>query len=161
MGAVKQIDIKNRTFYFYNHIIDLENFKSTLLEIDKKNPIKKLAFTILDRLQLKKIDDCENIYSVNPLYLLINHANRYIEEKGMNKYLIFDSTDENKELLKKYNDVFDGISSKIKAVSNDEYDYEKDYMIQIIQMMLMTITIRCAFEGNGKLYLKVFLDDMN
>ena len=75
--------------------------------------------------------------------------------------IIFDSTDENKELLKKYNDVFDGISSKIKAVSNDEYDYEKDYMIQIIQMMLMTITIRCVFEGNGKLYLKVFLDDMN
>ena len=32
-------------------------------------------------------------------------ANGYIEEKGMNKYLIFDSTDENKELLKKYNDV--------------------------------------------------------
>ena len=42
--------------------------------------------------------------------------------------IIFDSTDENKELLKKHNDVFDGISSKIKAVSNDEYDYEKDYM---------------------------------
>ena len=75
--------------------------------------------------------------------------------------IIFDSTDENKELLKQHNDVFDGISSKIKAVSNDEYDYEKDYMIQIIQMMLMTITIRCVFEGNGKLYLKVFLDDMN
>ena len=84
MGVVKQIDIKNRTFYFYNHIIDLENFKSTLLEIDKKNPIKKLAFTILDRLQLKKIDDCENIYSVNPLYLHINHASGYIEEKDAN-----------------------------------------------------------------------------
>ena len=49
---------------------------------------------------IKKIDDCENIYSVNPLYLLINHANGYIEEKGVNKYLVFDSTDENKELLK-------------------------------------------------------------
>ena len=84
MGVVKQIDIKNRTFYFYNHIIDLENFKSTLLEIDKKNPIKKLAFTILDRLQLKKIDDCEIIYSVNPLYLPMNHASGYIEEKDAN-----------------------------------------------------------------------------
>ena len=37
---------------------------------------------------------------MNPLYLLINHANGYIEEKGVNKYLVFDSTDENKELLK-------------------------------------------------------------
>ena len=44
-----------------------------------------------------------NIFSANPLYLLINYASGYIKEKGMNKYLIFDSTDENKELLKKYN----------------------------------------------------------
>ena len=40
---------------------------------------------------------------MNPLHLLVNHGNGYIEEKGVNKYLIFDYTDENKELLKKYN----------------------------------------------------------
>ena len=44
---------------------------------------------------IKKIDDCENIYSVNFLYLIIAHANKYIKEKGVNKYLVFDSTDEN------------------------------------------------------------------
>ena len=55
-----------------------------------------------------------NINSVNPVYLGITHANRYIEEKGMDKYLVFDSTDKNKELLKKYNDVFNGIRDKIK-----------------------------------------------
>ena len=65
---------------------------------------------------------------MNPLYLRINHASGYIEEKGVNKYLIFDSTDENKELLKKYNDVLDGIRDKIKEVCSDECDYEKDYM---------------------------------
>ena len=43
-------------------------------------------------------------------------ANGYIEEKGMNKYLIFDSTDENKELLKKYNGVWNGIKNKIVEV---------------------------------------------
>ena len=46
----------------------------------------------------------------------------------VNKCLAFDSTDENKESLKKYNDVFDGILDKIKEVNNDECDYEKDYM---------------------------------
>ena len=53
--------------------------------------------------QFKKIDNCENIYSVNPLYLLVNHASGYIEEKKGNKYyLIFDdSVNENKALLKK------------------------------------------------------------
>ena len=58
---------------------------------------------------IKKIDDCKNIYRINPLYLLVNHASEYIEEKGLYKYLIYNSTDENKELLKKYNDVWNGI----------------------------------------------------
>ena len=54
MGAVKQIDIKNRTYYFYNDIIDLKNVKSNLLKI-YKNHIKSLVFTILEILQLKKL----------------------------------------------------------------------------------------------------------
>ena len=52
------------------------------------------------------------------MYLLIDHANGYIEEKGVNKYLVFDSTDKNKELLKKNNDFFNGIRSKIKEVNS-------------------------------------------
>ena len=67
----------------------------------------------------KKIDDCKNINSVNPLYLNITLARGYIEEKGVNKYLVFDSMelhskDENKELSKKCNNVFNGIRDKIK-----------------------------------------------
>ena len=46
----------------------------------------------------------------------------------MHKYLFFDSTDKNKELLKKCSDVFNGIRDKIKEVSSVECDYEKDYM---------------------------------
>ena len=90
----------------------------------------------MDILQLKKISDCKNIYSVNPLYLRITHTSGYIEEKGVNKYLIFDSTDENKELLRKYNDVFNGIKDKIKETNSDECDYGKDYMkIKFILMI--------------------------
>ena len=85
-----------------------------------------MIFTILDTLQLKKIDDYESIYSVNPLYLRIDHARGYIEEKQGNKYLIFDSANKIEELLKKYNDVWDGIKNKIKEVSSGECDYEKD-----------------------------------
>ena len=55
MGTVKQINIKNQTYYFYNHIIDLENFDSSLLKLDKKNHIKRLAFTKLNILQLRKL----------------------------------------------------------------------------------------------------------
>ena len=54
----------------------------------------------------------------------------------MNKYLVFDCTDENIELVKKYKDVFNGIRYKIKERNSDESDYEKDYMkIRLIQMM--------------------------
>ena len=99
MGEVKQINIKNRTYYFYNNIIDLKNFDARLLKIDKKS-YKNIGIYNIGYITIKKIDDCKNIYSVNPLYLLIDHASGYIEEKNGNKYLVFDSTDENKELLK-------------------------------------------------------------
>ena len=170
MVAIKQINIKNRTYYFYNDIIDLENFKSNLLKIDKKS-YKDIGIYNIGYITIKKIDDYENIYSVNPLYLIIAHASGYIEEKGVNKYLVFDSTDENKELLKKYNDVFNGIRDKIKKVCSDVCDYEKDYMKikfnpddnlplkKPLKFRLMTITIRSVFEEDGKLYPQVFLDD--
>ena len=100
MGTVKQIDIKNWTYYFYKDIIDLKSFKSNLLKIDKKS-YKDIGIYNIGYITIKKIGDCENIYCVNPLYLRITHANGYIEEINENKYLVFDSIDENKELLKK------------------------------------------------------------
>ena len=99
MGTIKQIDIKNRTYYFYNNMINIKNFNVRLLKIDKKS-YKGISIYNIGYFTIKKIDDRENIYSVNPLYLLVNHANGYIEENVVNKYLIFDSTDDNKELLK-------------------------------------------------------------
>ena len=84
---------------FYNDIIDLKDFDARLLKIDKKS-YKNIGIYNIGYIAIKKIDDYENIYSVNPLYLTITHASGYIEEKGVNKYLVFDSTDENKELLK-------------------------------------------------------------
>ena len=127
MGTVKQINIKNRTYYFYNDIIGLGNFDSSLLNLDKKT-YNDIGIYNIGYVTIKKIGDYKNIYSVNLLYLRITRANGYIEEMEVNKYLAFDSTDENKESLKKYNDVFDGILDKIKEVNNDECDYEKDYM---------------------------------
>ena len=101
---------------------------------------------------------------MNPLYLHITHENRYIEKINENKYLTFDSVDENKELLKKYNDVFNGIMNKIKEINSDDCDYEKDYMKikfnsddnlslnKPLNFHNMTITIRSVFKEDGKLY---------
>ena len=123
MGEVKQINIKNRTYYFYN-MINLKDFDSNLLKPDKKH-YKGINIYSIGYITIKKIDDCGSIYNANPLYLQVNHANGYIEEKNGNKYLISDdSVDENKEVLKKYADVWNGIKNKIKAIN----DYGKDYM---------------------------------
>ena len=90
------------------------------------------------------------------MYLGITRVNGHIEEKDSNRYLVFSSTDENKELLKKYNDFFDGIKNKIKEINN-ECDYEKDYMKikfnsdddlplnKLLKFRLMTITLTDTF----------------
>ena len=85
MGTAKQINIKNRTYYLSNGIISLKNVDSKLLKIDKKS-YKNIGICNIAYITINKIDDCENIYSVNPLYLLINHAKGYIEEKCVDKY---------------------------------------------------------------------------
>ena len=96
------------------------------------------------------------------MYLRINRASGYIEERNRNKYLIFDSVDENKEVLKKYADVWDGIKNKIKAINGGkENNYGKDYMKikfnsdddfplnKPLKFHLMTIIIRSVFEKDG------------
>ena len=94
-----------------------------------------------------------------------------LKKKNGNNYLIFNSVDENKEVLKNYADVRDGIKNKIKAVNGcEENDYGKDYMKikfnfdddlllnKPLKFHLMTIIIRSVFEEGGKFYPQLFLD---
>ena len=80
MGEVKQINIKNLTYIFYNDIIDLKDFEPNLLKIDKKS-YKNINIYYIGYITIKKIDDYDSIYSVNPLYLRINHASGDVEEQ--------------------------------------------------------------------------------
>ena len=73
---------------------------------------------------IERNDDCENICSINPLHLLVNHASGYIKEKNEKKYLIFDnSVNENIELLKKYTNVWDEIENKIVTINGGKKDH--------------------------------------
>ena len=140
-----------------------------MLKLDKIS-YKGIGIYNIRYITIKKIGDCKNINSVNPLYLRINYASGYIEEINGDKYIIFDSIDKNKELFKKY-DVFNGIMDKIKEINSDDCYYEKDYMKikfnldddlplnKLLKFHIMTITIRLVFEEDGKLYSQVFLDD--
>ena len=74
MNTTKQINIKNRTYYFYNDIIDIENFDAKLLKIDKKS-YKDINILNIGYVTKKRISDCMNINSVNPWYLGITRVN--------------------------------------------------------------------------------------
>ena len=62
------------------------------------------------------------------MHLHITHASGYIQEINENKYLVFDSTDENKELLKNIMMFLMKLGTKSKKISDNECDYEKDYI---------------------------------
>ena len=160
---------RTQIYYFYNDMINLKDFDSNLLKIDKKH-YKGINIYYIVYITIKKTDDYENIYSVNPLSLRINHASGYTEEKNGNNYLVFnDSVNENKEVLKKYAEIWGGIKYEIKTNSGKENDYRKDYMKikfdsdddlplnKLLKFHAMTIIIRSVFE-DGKLYPQLFLD---
>ena len=112
-----------------------------------------------------------NVNSVNPLYLMINRIDVFIEEKNGVKCLNISDTGKNSEILKKYNQVFDGIKHHIKKINNNDSKYDKDYMKikfntdndiplnKMLYFLTITVIIRCVFEKNGKYYPQVYLDE--
>ena len=119
MGKVKELNIKNRTYYF-NDIINIKDFHSNLLRIDKKQ-YKDIDIYYIGYITVKKNGDCENINSVNLLYLMIHPATGYFKDKYGEKYLINDSTE-------KYDEVLSGIKNKIETINVGKVlFYKKNY----------------------------------
>ena len=79
MGKVKQINLKNRTYNFYNKI-NLKSFDARLLTVDKKD-YKEIDIYYIGYVTVKKIANCKNINSINPLYIMINEMIGHFEEK--------------------------------------------------------------------------------
>ena len=96
MVTTKQMNIKNRIYYFYNDLINMKDFDPNLLKLDKK-PFKNIGVYYIGYITKK---DEYKINSVNPLYLLVHRIHDFIEEKEGNKYLNIASTDNNSEVLK-------------------------------------------------------------
>ena len=88
MGNIKQINIKNRTYYFFNDMINIKDFDPSLIKTDKKS-YKNIGIYHIGYITIKKIRDYENINSVNPLHLMIGEVDGYIEETNGNKYFCF------------------------------------------------------------------------
>ena len=78
-------------------MIKLDDFDSGLLKIDKKS-YEDIDIYYIGYIAIKKIDDHENVHSVNPVHLIIHSATGHFKEKNDGKYWILDSTDKYEEV---------------------------------------------------------------
>ena len=95
MGNIKEINIKNSTFYFFYDMINIKNIDSNLLKIYKKS-YKNIDIYYIGYIT-KKGSKYVNIHRVNSLYFIVDKVDVFIEEKEGNKYLNLSSTDNNRE----------------------------------------------------------------
>ena len=91
-NKVKDININNRTYYFFNDIINIESFEPNNIKIDEKS-YKNILIYYIGYVTIQKY---VKIYSVNPLYLVFRYVNGYFEEINGNKYLTLVPTNESK-----------------------------------------------------------------
>ena len=105
MGRIKETNVKNRSYYFFDDMTSIKKIDSNLLKIDKTS-YKNIDIYYIGYITMKNIEYV-NIHSVNPLYLIYDKVDGYIEESNGNKYLIFASANKNKEALTKYAEIWD------------------------------------------------------
>ena len=96
-NKVKDINIKNRTYYYFNDIINIENFDPNNIKIYEKS-YKKIIIYYIGYVTIKAY---VKIYRVNPLYLILRYLNGFFEKINGNKHLTLVSTNESKEKIKK------------------------------------------------------------
>ena len=107
MGKTRQINIKNQ--------INLKDFNARLLKIDKKY-YKDIYIYYIGYVTVKKIANCNNINSVNPLYLTINEIIGHFEEKNGNKYLVLHDVDEIKKFQRNMKKFGKMLKKKLKRL---------------------------------------------
>ena len=90
MGSIKETNIKYQTYYFFNDMINIKDFNSILLKIDK-TPYKNIDIYQIGYITTKN-SDYVKINSVNPLYLIIDKQMDKLQEKMKINALIFAST---------------------------------------------------------------------
>ena len=157
------VNIRNRTYYFFNDMINLSDFDSSLVKIDKKS-YKDINVYFIGYITINKIDDYENIHSVNPLYLIIHSAAGHFKEKNDEKYLILDLAD-------KYEEAWSEIKSEIKQLLVEKNSLIKKNCTRMgintddhlplnktLKLRTLAIIIRRVFQEGEKLYPQIYLD---
>ena len=107
--GIKQLNIKDRTYYFYNDLINIKNLNTNNLKLDKKGVLGNDVYYITKTPRW-------NVNSENPLYLMIDRIKGHFEEIDGDKYFIISS--ENGDIMQKYQEVSDGIKEIIRKIND-------------------------------------------
>ena len=166
--TAKQLNIKNRTYYFYNDLINALNFGPNNLKLDKK-AWKDVDIYYIGYIDKNKPEDWR-INSANPLYLMLNKVFCIVGEENNVKYLKIE-TNHCDPVLNKWNQVFDSNNYHIKKISNEEVNFNDDFnkikfisddslkLNKLIYFTTLTVVIRCVFKKENLFCPQVYLDD--
>ena len=167
METIKQINIKNRTYYFYNDIIDRDEFDESKIKVDKKD-FNDIDIYYLGYQHKRKISECDVINSANPLYLrIVDMKGQFEKGKDDAWYLVISDDD---DVFKKLVDIFESIKNKITEKKWDLVKYDKHYLkikfesnnilptSKDVNISMAAIIIRAIFAQDGKYYPQLFLD---
>ena len=184
---IKSLEIKNRSYYFWNDRIYIENFNPRLLKLDKKKSLLNIDIYYIGYVTKKKM---YNINSVNPLYLVIRAVEGYVEaivgqdsrnlvitsvddyeiinenkaDSVASKNIVIPSSDKNKKVLSKLNELWNCIESKINASleNRNKVRFNSDDALPLntpIKFYALAIIVRCVTMKDDKFYPEVYLDD--
>ena len=163
--TTRQLNIQNKSYYFYNDLINVLNFEAFNLKLDKKSR-KDIDIYYVGYVDKDKPSEWR-LNSVNPLYLVVNRVFCFVGEKNGVKYLKIDKGN----VLNKWNQIFSGIKYHIEKIDDSAFVYESDFakikfltddslpLGKLIYFPTMTVVIRCVFKQNGVYYPHVYLDD--
>ena len=168
-NEIKDIDVKNYTYNLFNGIINIKTFGTNNIKINEKS-YKNNFFYYIGYVSIK-ISKYLRINLVNALYLTFSKGNEYFDEINGNKYLTLVPTNESKENIKQYEELWSKIRDLIKLINKNWDNYDKKHMKikfnsdhelplnKMIQIPSMKIVFRATFHKNNKYYSQFFLDE--
>ena len=164
--AVKQLNIKNRTYYFYNDLINALHFEPNNLKLDKKKTWKDIDIYYIGYADKNNPKDwCVN--SINPFYLIINKIFCSAGEENGIKYLKIEKN-HSEPVLNKWNQIFDSVKYHIKKISNEEVKFNDNFnkikfisddslrLDKLDYFSTLTVVIRFVFKQGDPFYPQVY-----
>ena len=167
MRTLRQVNIKNRPYHLFNNMTYIKDFEPSLLNIDKIS-FKSTDSVIYD----SEYTTMKSLDNENSLYLIFVNVDGYVEGSNEDKYLIFATTDKNKEALENYTELWVEIKDQIETISHIKpIIYGKDFMKirfesdddlplgKILSIPVCTIVVGSVFQEGSNYYLQAYLHE--